>query len=177
VGADIYRKFILLKYIHVCEEWSRIPLAASYPGWGDHAACEAACERHAKCRFFTYFHDGGCRIYSDCEAPFQDPYGVGSDIYRQGRQGECYDEGWQSDSYGFYDLGKNNHPDVAECSCKNHADDRLLRCADEAENPYHIFNEFWSGPLFSAAKAAIISYFTFNNNCPLYGTGMPYFPS
>jgi hypothetical protein len=57
----------------MCEDSEQIPLdcGGCGPHWGDQKACAARCNGDVTCKFFTYFHDDGCRIYRKCDAQHQ----------------------------------------------------------------------------------------------------------
>lgn len=75
----------------VCNEQFRLPTKCGMcgPNWGDMDECKALCDVEPTCKFFTFFSDRGCRIYSSCAPTWPQAYGVVTSIYEKkaGAQG------------------------------------------------------------------------------------------
>lgn len=61
-------KYKFLQSGRKCGESSRILLECGDcgPGLTDFESCKAMCDAHLQCRYFNYFNDKSCRLYTEC---------------------------------------------------------------------------------------------------------------
>jgi len=63
-----FDKYKFLQSGRKCDENSRIMLECGDcgPGLTDFNSCKSMCDAHLQCRYFNYFNDKACSLYTDC---------------------------------------------------------------------------------------------------------------